>query len=138
MMQPYGAGICRALVSTSLYAAPAAACKRLPDWDRVRPMECWSRLTAPSRDHARGAQAGRGCIRAAGASRAMGEDARSLRNEGAYIIITWRHEPELAAAVKEIGRSASFHELWALDSGVDIIARKTAGEQSHHCLRNSG
>ena len=37
MMQPYGAGICRALVSTSLYAAPAAACKRLPDWDRVRP-----------------------------------------------------------------------------------------------------
>src|SRR6202042_401540 len=33
--------------------------------------------------------------------------AKQLVNEGAYVFITGRREPELAAAVKEIGRNVS-------------------------------
>jgi NAD(P)-dependent dehydrogenase (short-subunit alcohol dehydrogenase family) len=44
--------------------------------------------------------------------------AKQFVNEGAYVFITGRREPELAAAVKEIGRNVSGIVLVRLESRI--------------------
>jgi len=64
--------------------------------------------------------------------------AKQFVNEGAYVFITGRHDPELAAAVKEIGKNVTgvqgdVSNLGDLDR---LFAQNPAGEgQARYCVR---
>jgi NAD(P)-dependent dehydrogenase (short-subunit alcohol dehydrogenase family) len=60
--------------------------------------------------------------------------AKQFVNEGAYVFITGRRDPELAAAVKEIGRNVT-----GVQGDVSNLRTNQAGEgQARYCVRECG
>jgi NAD(P)-dependent dehydrogenase (short-subunit alcohol dehydrogenase family) len=53
--------------------------------------------------------------------------AREFVNEGGYVFITGRRDPELAAAVKEIGRNVTGVQGDASNLAISIVSSHTSG-----------
>src|SRR4030095_7073233 len=61
--------------------------------------------------------------------------AKRFVNEGAYVFITGRREPELAQAVKEIGRNVTGLQGDVSNLGISIVSsRKSSGRRASSIL----
>ena len=61
--------------------------------------------------------------------------AKQFVNEGAYVFITGRREPELAAAVKDIGRmSAEYKETYQILPTSIVFSRKLGKRKASSIL----